>query len=199
MSKATQSHNLKWKMSSKTWKVSSKSLVKLTSNTSLFNKNKSNLWARKLHKWKNMTKKMLGRLSISKCKKTFLVKIEQQKMRYQQGMDLLLKEESHRFQDVLTTSVYTQQDIKVVDKQVEVDKLQNEMEWWFQWLRSPQRALPASLQGRKNWMKNRNKLHKGERMLLDMAIVDGQQISRVQEGVALGHEARISLDQNQML
>ena len=114
-------------------------------------------------------------------------------------MDLLLKEESHRFRDVLTTSVYTQQDIKVVDKQVEVDKLQNEMEWWIQWLRSLQRALPASLQGRKNWMKNRNKLHKGERMLLDMAIVDGQQISRVQEGVALGHAARISLDQNQML
>ena len=48
-------------------------------------------------------------------------------------------------------------------------------------------------------MKNRNKLHKGERMLLDMAIVDGQQTLRVQVGVDLGREARISLGQNQML
>ena len=47
-------------------------------------------------------------------------------------------------------------------------------------------------------MRNRNKLHKEERMLLDMAIVGGQQISRVQVEVDLGLEARISLDQSQM-
>ena len=48
-------------------------------------------------------------------------------------------------------------------------------------------------------MKNRNKPRKGEKMLLDMAIVEDQQILRVQVEVDLGREARISLGQNQML
>ena len=121
-------------------------------------------------------------------------------MRYQLGMDsLLLKGGNHRFQDGQTTLVCTKLDIKTVDRQVEAGKLQSEMEWWYQWLQSHRRALPVFLQERKNWMKNRNKLHKGERMLLDMAIVDGQQTLRVQVGVDLGREARISLGQNQML
>lgn len=76
-----------------------------------------------------MTKKMLVKLSTSKCKRTFLVRIEQLKMRYQLGMaSLLLKGGSHRFQDDLTTLVFTKLDIKMVDRQVEADKLQSEME-----------------------------------------------------------------------
>ena len=69
---------------------------------------------------------------------------------------LLLKEENHRFQDDLTTSVYTKLGIKAADRQVEADKLQSEMEWQYQCLQSLQQALPAFLQERKNSMKNRN-------------------------------------------
>ena len=75
-----------------------------------------------------MTKKMLEKLLISRCRGTFLVRIEQLKMSCQLGMDsLLLKEENHRFQDDLTTSVYTKLGIKAADRQVEADKLQSEM------------------------------------------------------------------------
>ena len=69
---------------------------------------------------------------------------------------LLLKEENHRFQDDLTTSVYTKLGIKVADRQVEADKLQSEMVWQYQYLQSLRQALQAFLQGRKNWMKNRS-------------------------------------------
>ena len=58
-----------------------------------------------------------------------MAKIEQQRMRLQQGKDsLLLKEENHRFQDDLTTLVCTKLDIKEADRLVEADKLQSEME-----------------------------------------------------------------------
>ena len=58
-----------------------------------------------------------------------MVKIEQLKMRLQLGKDsLLLKEENHRFQDDQTTLAYTKLDIRVADRQVEVDKHQSEME-----------------------------------------------------------------------
>ena len=71
---------------------------------------------------------MWAKLSISRCKETFLVKIEQLKMSCQLGMDSLLSnEENHRFQDDLTTSVYTKLGIKAADRQVEADKLQSEM------------------------------------------------------------------------
>ena len=69
---------------------------------------------------------------------------------------LLLKEENHRFQDDLTTSVYTKLGIKAADRQVEADKLQSEMVWQYQYLQSLRQALQAFLQGRKNWMKNRS-------------------------------------------
>ena len=142
---------------------------------------------------------MLEKLSTSKCKRTFLVRIEQLKMRYQLKDSLLSKGENHRSQGDRTILVCTKLDIKMADRQVEADKLQSEMEWRYQWLQSLRPALPAFLQERKNWTKNRNKLHKEERMLLDMAIVDGQQTLRVQVEVDLGREARISLGQNQML
>ena len=75
-----------------------------------------------------MIKKMLEKLSISRCKGTFLVRIEQLKMRLQVSMDnLLSKEENHRFQDDLTTLVCTKLDIRVADRQVEADKHQSEM------------------------------------------------------------------------
>ena len=142
---------------------------------------------------------MLEKLSIFRCKGTFLAKIEQQRMRLQLVMHSpLLKEENHLFQGDQTTLVYTKLDIKEADRQVEAGKLQSEMEWWYQWLQSLRRAQPAFSLERKNWMKNRNKLHKGERTLLDMAIVDGQQTLRVQVVVDLGREAHINLDQNQM-
>ena len=72
---------------------------------------------------------MLEKLSISRCKGTFLVRIERLEMRYQLGMDsLLLKGGNHRFQDGQTTLVCTKLDIKTVDRQVEAGKLQSEME-----------------------------------------------------------------------
>ena len=111
---------------------------------------------------------------------------------------LLLKEENHQFQDDPTTLVCTKLNIKEADRQVEVDKHQSEMEWWYQWLQSLRQALPVFLQERKNLMKNRNKLPNGERMLLDTAIVDGQQTLRVQVVVDLDRGAHTNLDQNQM-
>ena len=94
---------------------------------------------------------MLEKLSISRCKGTSLARIEQLKMSSQLAMHSpLLKEVNHQFQDDPTTLVCIKLDIKAADRQVEADKLQSEMEWWYLWLLSLQRAQLVFLQERKN-------------------------------------------------